>query len=91
MVHREPQFGCFETRHPQDFVRSKPDDMSVPWTRVEAADVFTGPAVNCSTADFVYVAQGSLDSGDQTVIKTRILGPVTPSGTITVTCTLEIL
>lgn len=24
---------CFETRHPQDFVRSKPDDQSVPFVR----------------------------------------------------------
>lgn len=32
--------GCFETRHPQDFVRDKPDDQSVPFTRSEGADVF---------------------------------------------------
>ena len=30
--------GCFETRHPQDFVRGKTDDQSVPWTRSEPAD-----------------------------------------------------
>lgn len=32
--------SCFETRHPQDFVRGVPDDPSVPWTRPEGADVF---------------------------------------------------
>ena len=30
---------CFETRHPQEFVRGKQDDQSVPWTRSEGADV----------------------------------------------------
>lgn len=29
---------CFETRHPQDFLRSVKDDSSVPWTRSEPAD-----------------------------------------------------
>lgn len=40
MVHRDPSFGCFEHRHPQDFVRARPDDQSVPWSRPEATDVF---------------------------------------------------
>lgn len=31
---------CFETRHPQDFVRSVKDDQSVPFTRPEPADVY---------------------------------------------------
>ena len=26
-------FDCYEPRHPQDYVRSVPDDSSVPWTR----------------------------------------------------------
>lgn len=30
----------WEVRHPQDFVRSKPDDQSVPWTRPEPTDTF---------------------------------------------------
>ena len=32
--------GCFETRHPQDFVRGKADRQRPPWTRPEPADVF---------------------------------------------------
>ncbi len=31
---------CWEPRHPQDFVRAKPDDMSVPWSRPPQADNF---------------------------------------------------
>ena len=31
---------CFETRHPQDFVRSKPDDTSVEFTRKAPAETF---------------------------------------------------
>lgn len=32
--------GCFEHRHPQDFIRPVKDDPSVPFTRREPADVF---------------------------------------------------
>lgn len=38
---------CWEPRHPQDFVRSKPDDQSVPFTRPEKTDQFV--AVNYNT------------------------------------------
>ena len=31
---------CFETRHPQEFVRTKKDDMSVSFTRPQPADTF---------------------------------------------------
>jgi len=32
--------SCYETRHPQDFVRAVPDRQGVPWTRPEPEDVF---------------------------------------------------
>lgn len=32
--------GCFETRHPQDFVRGVPDSQTPPWTQPEPEDVF---------------------------------------------------
>ena len=35
VCHPSVKQGCFETRHPQDFVRSKPDDYSVPYTNKE--------------------------------------------------------
>lgn len=34
MVHK----SNYEARHPQDFVKGKKDDSSVPWTRSEPAD-----------------------------------------------------
>lgn len=41
-VHR--RFVGEETsRHPQDLLRSKPDDQSVPWSRPEREDVFLSP------------------------------------------------
>jgi len=34
----------YEQRHPQDFLRVRADDPSVPWTRPQGANQFTGPA-----------------------------------------------
>ncbi len=33
--------SCWNPRQPQDFLRGKKDDQSVPWTRSEAADTET--------------------------------------------------
>lgn len=33
----------WEPRHPQDYVRVRGDDVTVPWTRPEGEDQFTGP------------------------------------------------
>jgi len=35
--------GCFELRHPQEFVRVRPEKIAAPWVRPET-DVFVGPA-----------------------------------------------
>lgn len=32
--------SCYETRHPQDFLRSKADKQSVPYSRPRPADVY---------------------------------------------------
>lgn len=32
--------GCWEPRHPQDFVRGVADNTAPPWTRTEPEDVF---------------------------------------------------
>lgn len=32
--------SCFETRHPQDFLRVPTDNPAVPWTRPETPDAF---------------------------------------------------
>lgn len=33
------KIGCWEERHPQDFVRAKIDDTSVPYTRPQPVDI----------------------------------------------------
>lgn len=32
--------GCWEPRHPQDFIRPIPDQKALPWTRPENIDLF---------------------------------------------------
>lgn len=34
---------CYETRHPQDFLRSVPDNQTVPYMRPYGQDVFVSP------------------------------------------------
>lgn len=57
--------GCFEHRHPQDFLRSKTDRISVPWTR-PIKDIFTDDSttvLTLSISDSVSVS----DTGTQTL------------------------
>lgn len=35
--------GSEVNRHPQEFVRGRPDNQAVPWTSPEPADVFLSP------------------------------------------------
>ena len=39
---------CFETRHPQDFVRSRPDNTQVAFTRPEPVDQFVSVSYSCA-------------------------------------------
>lgn len=66
MVLKEPETnlmvcrdGCWDPRHPQDFVRGKPDNMSVPYPRPEPTDQFvevtyadTGPSADIPSGTF---------------------------------------
>lgn len=93
MVHADPSFGCFEYRNPQDFVRAKIDDMSVPWTRPEATDVFIRTAdqdINCSTQEFSPI--DSPITADVTVAKRYHNGDliINTGIIVTVLCNLEI-
>lgn len=38
IVHIDPNYGCMETRHPQEFVRAVKDQQPLPFTRPEPAD-----------------------------------------------------
>jgi hypothetical protein len=31
--------GCFELRHPQEFIRVRPEKIAAPWVRPEGADI----------------------------------------------------
>jgi hypothetical protein len=94
MVHAAPHHGCFEHRHPQDFVRAVPDNKPLPWTRPDLDGSSIAPTINCTYRSFTYLPTGYLNTltSDYTVVKSRIQGPVTiPSGiTVTVECALEI-
>jgi len=50
---------CWELRHPQDFLRGKKDDQSVPWTRPEAPDQEVD---NSGWADTTKVPKGTFDN-----------------------------
>lgn len=88
----------YETRHPQEFVRGRKDSGHVPWTRPDKdlnADgtprFDIGVAINCDTAGFTYIVRDVIENGSlTTILKSRVHGPVTVPGTLTVTCTLEI-
>ena len=45
---------CFETRHPQDFLRSKPDRQVVPWVRPLTTDIFLPVTINLQDTVYIY-------------------------------------
>lgn len=83
---------CFETRHPQDFVRSKSDNQTVPYVRSERADQYRSdlPSVNCDIYEQAWVLN-PVDV-DVAVYKGLVRGPLTIAAGVTMTihCSLEI-
>ena len=83
--------GCFEVRHPQDFIKQIKDDSSVPFVRSRSTDVYTSDAAefNCATAEEVAIAQNYVQNrGTATINKGRSIGPITIINTVvTVNCT----
>lgn len=53
--------GCWETRHPQDFLRGKKDDQSVAFSRPEGTDSETDTSSWASTK--TAVPSGTNDNG----------------------------
>lgn len=51
----------FSVRHPQEFVRGRKDDQSVPWTRAEGTDVETDTS---GWADTKTTVPSGTNSGD---------------------------
>lgn len=53
--------GCWEPRHPQDFLRGKPDNVGVPFVRPRPVDQFVSVDYIAST---VGVQENTIPSGD---------------------------
>jgi len=81
---------CWEPRHPQEFVRPRADQQSVPFTRPEPAESNTAITINCDTATVIDYPREFFAS-DFTVVKGRVQGPVTITGNVTIICSLEVL
>ena len=83
--------GCFETRHPQDFIRIVKDDPSVPFIRSRSSDVLVNdaPSFNCATAEEVTIPQSLVqNTGLVYINKGRSNGPIIIINTeVIVNCT----
>ena len=54
IVHKDPNEGCFETRHPQDFVRARPDNKPPAVIRPEPTDIETEVTIDSSVENAAY-------------------------------------
>lgn len=80
--------GCFEHRHPQDFVRASRDDSSVEFVRTRPTDLFVDFTFNCATAEQVSIQQRDVtDTGSKIIGKGLSFGPISIlNTTVTVQC-----
>lgn len=64
MVHSDSSEGCFETRHPQDFVRAVPDSPPLPWTRPGGADseIEVSYIAAATGAAYAQIPEGTFDN-----------------------------
>lgn len=58
--------GCWETRHPQDFVRVKPEKTSPIWTRPEQPDEFVNICYLWEDSSYADLATADCASADST-------------------------
>ncbi len=65
----------FELRHPQEFVRVRPEKISVPWARPES-DLFVGPAC------FIWDSSGYTGLGIVGCAQVGNVSPVNPQTSI---------
>lgn len=73
--------GCWEPRHPQDFLRSVPDKMSVPFVRPRPADIFVPITYTPTVNETVQVAETVLATSNfyryiPSIINGQTLPPV---------------
>lgn len=83
--------GCFETRHPQDFVRSLgPDPKPLPWTRPDSEGIESTLAINCDAHYYLDIPYHI--EADLIIYKGYTLAPavgviIDDGATVTVNCT----
>lgn len=58
--------SCYETRHPQDFLRSKADKQSVPYSRPRPADVYVHSCSIATSSAYVGLATADCSQADNT-------------------------
>lgn len=70
IVHRDPSEGCWETRHPQDFVRPVKDNFPLPVVRPDNDGIdgaFTPHSI-ISTAAWAVIPTGTFEPTDYDVV-----------------------
>ena len=58
--------SCYETRHPQDFLRSKADKQSVPYSRPRPADVYVHSCSMATSSAYTELATADCSMADIT-------------------------
>jgi hypothetical protein len=91
IVHADPNEGCWETRHPQEFVRPVRDQFPLPFTRPDNEGLEPTLTVNdCAWLTFMYTDNVKVNdaTANVTIYKEYMTGPVVvPDGiTVTVQC-----
>lgn len=64
--------GCWEPRHPQEFIRPIPDQQALPWTRPEGEDIF----VDQEFSTFACSIEGVYGQADYGTADCAIVGNV---------------
>lgn len=92
LVHADPNEGCWETRHEQEFVRAVPDNKPLPFVRPDNEGIEATLVFDCTSEGFIYVDR-SLFAEDlvTNVYNWRVVGPVEVAGTVNIVCTLEVV
>ena len=81
IVHADPEEGCWETRHPQEFIRPVKDNYPLPFVRPDSEGTEGGTHIvdfqgNENTYDATFTVHSVIENGDYNSI---------PSGTFQTT------
>ena len=81
--------GCWEARHPLDFIKAPKEDTSVPFVRPEPADTYISYTYNCSAMTSVAIPR--VIDASRTIFNGYTDGSVIiTNGTVSVVCTWTI-